>query len=493
MAKSFSNPGYTSELPSANERFLAKVLVHSLNDGFRTPSDFLRHFPPQALMTALDIARDLRARILAGTAGVHEKIAKRKSTAAAAEDLQLALDEGVTEPARVLELLPSDDRVRYLDAQLLWKFVVEDEFWSATDTDPTRHRRSAARLTFMLEQALEEKLVNLQDVTDGITFDEIAERLPEPELRKIVKHALNGSRTSTPLDEESLLDVVPLSELVRFIPLDHTWQKVVLAKIAGPAGFAPVDEPAAKPAEPATEADDIAKEPAKEGVPAEAAGVPASPEASGSSGAVPPAKPERKKSKAKNSQGPTLDVDIDVDEFEKVLPADLGAIEIRESERPLEDEARRRVTQRLMVLDRLPPSHASLSLPILLSIESMYADLLTLGSDEEREACIRESFPNETHLRTAMLALIELLDPNVNTKDPVISEADVDSLMKVVLFEERQRYEQARASGHPVSPVPPPVAMRRASVPTSSGLRRSATPPPLPQSATDSDDAKRAR
>jgi hypothetical protein len=483
MAKSFSNASYSSDLPSATERFLAKTLVHALSEGVRTPADFLRHFPPQALMSALDIARDLRARILAGTAGVHEKIAKRKSTAAASEDLQLALDEGVCEPGTVLELFPSDDRVRYLDAQLLWKFLVEDEFWTATDSDVARHRRSAQRLTFMLEQALEEKLVSLQDVMDAISFDEIAARLPEAELRKLVKHSLQIGRSGTALDETRLLEIVPLTELVRLIPLDLTWQKLVLAKIARPASFAPEEEtptaapPPIAPAEPAP-------------VPAAAAPAPA-PAPAATSGKTPPAKPDRKKGKPKEDQGPTLDVDIDVDEIEKALPTEMGEVEIRESERPLEDEARRRVTQRLIVLDRLPPSHASLSLPILLSIESMYADLLTLGNDEEREACIRESFPNESHLRTAMLALIELLDPNVNTKDPVISEADVDSLMKVVLFEERQRYEQARASGHSVASAPPPVAMRRGSVPAPpAAVRRSATPPPLPGS--DSDD-KRAR
>src|SRR5690606_21815410 len=80
-----------------------------------------------------------------------------------------------------------------------------------------------------------------------------------------------------------------------------------------------------------------------------------------------------------------------------------------------EPDARAELVQRLQLLERLPPGHAELSLPILASIEGMYAELWTLGSDEEREECIRDSFPNEGHLKTAMLALIELLDPSVNT------------------------------------------------------------------------------
>lgn len=471
MAKAFTNPSFSSDLPSANERFLSKVLVHALKDGFRTPKDFLRHFPPTALMSALDITRDLRARILAGTAGVHEKIAIKKSTAAAAEDLQLALDESVTEAATVLDLFPPDDRIRYLDAQALWNFVIEDEFWTATDADPARHRRCAGRLTFMLEQALEEKLINLQDLSDGISFEEIARRLPEAELRKIVKHALAGSRTGATLDEESLLQAVPLSELIAFIPLEHTWQRVVIAKIARPAGFL---------------ADEETQSSGWENAPPEE---PANPHT------APTTKPEKKKaSRQKQDSVPPIEEDVEIEDLTRDMAAEVEAIEIPESDRPLEEEARRRVTQRLMMLDRLPPTHASLSLPILLSIESMYADLLTLQNDEEREACIRESFPNESHLRSAMLGLIELLDPSVNTKDPVISEADVDSLMKVVLFEERKRYEQAKASGHSEAGSPT-AAVRRGSMP-SGAARRSTTPPPLPQSAStvsDSDEEKRAR
>ena len=135
-----------------------------------------------------------------------------------------------------------------------------------------------------------------------------------------------------------------------------------------------------------------------------------------------------------------------VEEPRAAMPSiDEEAAVLSESGRaPHEEQARRRVTERLRAVDRLPPSHETLSLPILLSIESMYAELLTFTNDEQREACIRESFPNENHLRTALLALIELLDPNIDTRDPVIRDGDIDSLIKVVLFEERQRYEQGR-------------------------------------------------
>jgi hypothetical protein len=110
---------------------------------------------------------------------------------------------------------------------------------------------------------------------------------------------------------------------------------------------------------------------------------------------------------------------------------------------------------------------------MLLSLESMYAELFQVTTDEEREEAIHDSFPNETQLTTAMLALIELLDPSIDITDPVIRDADVASLIKVVLFEERHRAEQANPS-QSNSAVPAPPAQGRQQ--TASG------PPPLPSS-----------
>jgi hypothetical protein len=137
------------------------------------------------------------------------------------------------------------------------------------------------------------------------------------------------------------------------------------------------------------------------------------------------------------------------------------------------------VIDRLKGMDRLPPGHDQLTLPVLLSVESMYAELLTLTTDDQREACIRESFPNETHLRTAMLALIDLLDPSINTRDPIIRDGDIDSLVKVVLFEERRRFEEGRnpaVSGRSGSSPAPPIASSRRAVVAPPARRVSAPP-----------------
>lgn len=410
---------HVSELSEARERFLARVVDQALSDGFRTPDDFLRHFPPQALVESLAANDALRVKLLVAATGMHDKIAKKKSIPSAAEDLGLALEEGTTDSATILSLYPPDDRVRHLPAEKLWAFAMEDEFWKVTSGDPD-HQRSASRLTFLLECALDENLITLRDMADGMTFQEIASCIPPEELQEVVKHALQIARADAPLTEERLLAVVPLKSLVSYLPLRHTFERVVIEKVAGPCQL--VD------AAMAVEESELSS-----------AG--AEPEVAGPSPAPSPPPPS-------------------------------APPKVQSDRPPEEDDARRRVKERLEGIGRLPPSAEDLSTPVLLSIESMYADLAAATDEDEREAAIRDAFPNETLLRQAMLALIPLLDSTIDTTDPVIAEAEVDGLIKIVLFEERRRAEPARPSA-PGTSTPPSSAKRS----------RRSVPPPLPKSA----------
>ncbi|HYP91322.1 MAG TPA: hypothetical protein VEQ59_24315, partial [Polyangiaceae bacterium] len=238
MAKSDGGTGsdFKSSLKSPTERFLSQTVVHALERGFRTPDDFLRHFRPADLMQSLEGAPDLRARVLIEGAGVHEKIARKKSTTSAAEDLKLALDEGVMSSAQLLTLLPPDDRIRYLDAKKLWAFTTEDEFWSPLNAEANVDA-ALSRVVFLLENALKENLLTLQVLTDGITFDSISTRLPLKELQKLVRHALKLGREKKPLSEPELLESVPLKTLIGFIPLEHVYNNVLVERVAKPAGF----------------------------------------------------------------------------------------------------------------------------------------------------------------------------------------------------------------------------------------------------------------
>ena len=464
---------FKSSLKTGAERFLAQALAHSLAQGFRTADDFLRHFKPLDLMVALETAHELRAEILVKAAGVHQKIAIKKSTTSGAEDLRIAIEEGLTDAAAILELFPADDRVRYLEAPRLWSFLVEDEFWSTLNAEANRDR-AINRMTFTLENALREDLISLADIADGISFEMLSTRLPHKELQKLVAHALKLGRERKPLTEEALLDSVSLAQIVGYVPLEHVWKSVVVERVAKPAGFLAV-VPAPVEAKPPSNPNGLGNR-TSSGPPA-----PSEATADARKSVPPPKPPSGAPRKPEDSLAEMAAAEDDVDKL------------IQNAQRPApEEEARRRVLEKLAGISRLPPHHEALTTPILLSIESMYAELLSASTDEARELCIRDSFPNPAQMSSALLALIELLDPSIDINDPVIRDADVDSLIKVVLFEERHRYEQAHPSLRPppaAAPLPPPTggSVRRPGsapapppLPRPTGAGGASMPPPLP-------------
>ncbi|MFO7177281.1 MAG: hypothetical protein DIU78_001160 [Pseudomonadota bacterium] len=482
-----SSSAFKSSLKSGTERFLSRVVVHALEDGWKTPEDFLRHFGPLDLMRALEAAPELRKNILVIAAGVHEKIARKKSTESAAEDLQIALEEDLTTPADLLSLFQADDRVRYLEADRLWSFAFEGDFHKANGTE---RDRAVERMAFLIETAMEEELLTTQDIGDGVGFSTIAERLPVRELQRVLEHALDLGRQGASLTEATLMDVVPLRSLLGYLPLDLVWEKVIVHRVAEPARFTSSGGRRPPPARPAPAPGSGSDSSASSAVGMQSAATSQASSSTLSSNVIvddtafgdlddeisvsdamesaprregPPPKPASVPAPAagpEESTDPGLDAGtvVDADILEPAATDDEG-------------EARKKVIEGLTAINRLPPRHAELSTSILLSIESMYAELLTASTDEAREECIRDSFPNQQHLTTALLALIELLDPSIDTNDPVIRDADVDSLIKVVLFEERTRYEQAHGDGagsfsNGSRSVPPPLPK--------------AAPPPLP-------------
>jgi hypothetical protein len=460
-----SNPesveDFVSELSTGHERMLARLLVHSIAEGYRTAEDFLERFGPDEIMQSLEDAPDLRAQILTEAAGVHERIARKKSTSSAAEDLRIALDEGICEAETILTLFPPDDRVRYLDNAALWSFVNEDEFW----TGVTGAAQGVSRMVFTLEAALSEDLITLQDITDGATFEEIAKRLPRDDVEALLVQAFTLGRDSTPITEDHLIDTMSLETLLSHLSLESIWEQVVINKVAEPAGFLEEGSAPIKSG---------AKQEPKRSVP------PPMPKKDkgrrrNKKAATQAARPQKSEPRAPAPAKPPADEDLDVDVDQLV----------NSSRTPQEEEAREKVVGRLRQIERLPPKYDSLPTGMLLSLESMYAELFQVTTDEEREECIHDSFPNETQLTTAMLALIELLDPSIDITDPVIRDADVASLIKVVLFEERHRAEQSNPSQTGTSAPPAQSRQQTASGPPplpGAGAQKS-TPPPLPPPA----------
>lgn len=424
-----------SRLPTGRERFLAVILDYALTEGWRTSKDFLRHFGPHVLMDNLARDDELRTSVLVGTTRVNERLAQRKTIESATEDLTLALEEGLTDADKLLALIPADDRVRLLDAGKLWAFLTEAEFWKGEAADAEERDRYVRRLTFIVERALQEGVLRLQDVADGIGFKRIATSLPRAELQRVVEHALSRAREGQRLTEEQLLEAVPLRALMMHVPLDHTWTEVIVGRLAKPLQFiAPTPEEAARARR------------------------------------MPPAPPSRSRSSAapqRNEASLLPDSLIELQRgLERSEPPDdemheLVAVSAEDSEetqihRDLEtradirahreDDERRpsdgqteleRVTISLRSIGRLPEPDPELTLPILLSIESMYAELSQSNDETERYTVVRDAFPNQNHLRVALLALIRLLDPGRRSAEGGLADADADLLIRTLLFEER--------------------------------------------------------
>jgi hypothetical protein len=442
---------FESALGSGVDRLLAQLVAHALEDGWRTSEDFLSYFTPEEIISSLSENDDLRAAILVEAAGVHERLARKKSVASGSEDLEIALSEGICDAEAILEVYAPDERVRYLDNQKLWRFATESAFWKKSPGD-AGHADAVRRIVWVLERAIEQELVSAEGIVEGLTFEEIANCLPEQVAREVIVHALTiAEQRAAALSADALLEAVPLPALINHVPLEYVWNHVVIERIAGPGNLTETTQAASAPeaSKPAASKPAAAKPAAAKPAPRAASQAPAP---------ATKAKPRPKKAKSapraapppKPSAPPPLpvsedDVDLDFDDADVPMSAPPPRPPASVPPGSASGAALEEAAEALRTIDRLPPSYQTLSVPILRSVESMYADLATTNDDDEREEIIRDSFPNETHLRAAMLALIELLDSSININEPLIRDADVDALIKIVLFEERRREEQGSA------------------------------------------------
>lgn len=228
---------FTSKLSDGRERFLAHVVEHSLTCGRRSPEDFIRHFPPSAIMAGLRNRPALRAKILVATTGIKTRIAGKKSAESSGEDLQIALDEAETDPSTVVSLIDPDDRVRYLSDKALWQFVIEGEFWDAPSSDAGASKLATEHVAFMLDRALQDELLTHRDIIDGISIHRIAQLLPRIELEKIISAALTAGQEKQRFTEASLVDAVGSQTLLEHVPLKDIWNSTIVPKIAETHGF----------------------------------------------------------------------------------------------------------------------------------------------------------------------------------------------------------------------------------------------------------------
>lgn len=245
------DPTFISTLKEGHQRFLAHAIEHSFVCGRRTAQDFIRHFPPSAIMKGLEHHAELRASILVLTTGLKQKIALKKEWEDAATDLQIALDEGETDAESIVALFESDDRVRYLDPQKLWTFLTEGDFWKVSSSNKPHADIARNHIAFLLERALDDKLITHRDVVEGVTVEELANRLPKAELGRLIQCALQNADKGTFFTESDLLSTTPPRTLVQHVPLPHLWDTVIVPRVAQRHGYVPIAQPVAAPQAPA--------------------------------------------------------------------------------------------------------------------------------------------------------------------------------------------------------------------------------------------------
>ncbi len=428
---------YESQLDTPADRFLSVCLQHALAESWLSPEDFIREFPANVLIEALESDDELRAQLLTEAAGVHEKIAAKKSIAAAAEDLQLALDEGICTAETILEIVTIDDHVHYLDREDLWLFLTRDSFWTQGS------ERARERLLFVLNTALDLELITFPQMIQAIGPAELARLLPRTMVEAVFTAALSAGLEGRPFGADPFLAAVPLADWLTHVPLKSIWAEVVEGEIAPAAELGAPVEDAVEEIEPEK---------------------------------VPP---------SKKADASADDVQPEI-EVKPVVPANQA-----------EEEARNKAIAELERLERLPRRAESLTTPVLLALEAMYAEFFDLESEDDQAECIRESFPNPKLLEEGLLAIAETLDPRLNEEQLRSRGADATGLIQLVLFEERRIARHANSSppsGTPMSSLPPPlpsaVAPKTGSVPpppppASSGRKVSVPPPPLPAQANN--------
>ncbi len=454
---------FTSELETPAQRFISICLQHALGEGWVSADDFVVSFPPRDLMNALEAAPELRARLLVEAAGVHERIAPRKSTDTAIEDLNIALSEGLCDAAKLLSILSADDQVRYLEGQRLWSFMVRDGFWS----DPSP--RGQRRLSFVLRTALAEGLVSYMDFVDGVGAERLAAELPKSVLERAFVDAVNEGRARKPFGADALFSAVPLEEWVTHVPLSLLWSGIVERYVAPACGLVGN-----------TGTLYSARLEALRGRPPSSRPPSSRPPSSRFPSSRPPvsapppvvrALPHRE---TLAGVAPNPIYGVKESDVEALLDSSLGSVAPRSSEPardPAENVARQRAQESLCRIGRLPPDVDQLATATLLAIDSMYSELLLASTDQAREECIRDAFPNPQMLREALVAIARSLDPLVDASTLLARGADDESLIKLVLFEERRRSDRTRRA---LTPPPPP--------PTSNAPPRSKSsrPPPPP-------------
>lgn len=222
-------------LSDAARRFIQKTVSYALDNKARTPEAFLRHNPPRAIMDALADQPELRADILCGV-GITglRNVAKKKSPASAAEDLDIALAEGDTTADSVVELFKSADRAKFLSPGTQWAFLSE----ANSPTEGADDIKERDLVGFMLVTAFEENVLAPADFL-GMMLEPLIPLLKKETLVELFRAGFANAKDNAPLDEQAFLAIATPGLIATLLPPD-VLMRTLHALVATPHNF---DEP----------------------------------------------------------------------------------------------------------------------------------------------------------------------------------------------------------------------------------------------------------
>lgn len=224
-----------SKLSKPEQRFLSRALttirqpqIHTMRSesvaaarltGIMNDADLIKHFSPKILMLALRDVPERRAEVLSACTGLKKATGAKMDANAAGNALDLALATEDTSPTDICHAVPSDDFVQYLTATDIWEFL----FQKSWVNEATREHK--AFMQALLDDVLAENLLGPNTpfaiVTEIGVAAFMSDQVPHEDRVKILDFAVSigEHQEPKPFTAKALLDILPPSQLVRYVPL----------------------------------------------------------------------------------------------------------------------------------------------------------------------------------------------------------------------------------------------------------------------------------
>ena len=93
-----------------------------------------------------------------------------------------------------MSLFHPDDRVRYLDKARLWNYITEPKFWMCKREQRTEHDNAKSHVAFIVDHAVEERLLTPPRIIEGICMASLVKHLPTTEIQAILEGVLERPR-----------------------------------------------------------------------------------------------------------------------------------------------------------------------------------------------------------------------------------------------------------------------------------------------------------